>query len=321
MKRNYVSGTSRSIRRMKVLNICDADHANFSHENANSLRSVGVDCIDLKLQKHPFGYDSQSTIVNTQFMIGAIKAADIVQVFHTWDFGLSYARTQGKKRITVWHTGTTYRRSPEKWNDIFNPHISVAFSDQCEFKNLGAKNYTYCATAIDCKKWFPEHRPVGRPYIFGHFPSHEHKGTKEILEMLHRINLEKFFVLNYSDRKVSHEGQKARMNEVDCYIELFKPELFGKPYGCFGVTAFEAAALGKMVVTQNIHEETYKAVYGDCALEIANTPESFNEVINRILSMSPEKIREKQRDSRHWLEKNHSYENNGLRLKKILENL
>ena len=45
---------------MKVVNICWDDYANFSHENANALRSVGIDCVDLKLIPHVFGYSTES---------------------------------------------------------------------------------------------------------------------------------------------------------------------------------------------------------------------------------------------------------------------
>ena len=60
---------------MKILNICQNDWANFSHDNANALRSVGIYCVDLKEQPHKFQYPEESKIANTNYILEQIKLA------------------------------------------------------------------------------------------------------------------------------------------------------------------------------------------------------------------------------------------------------
>ena len=50
---------------MKVLNLSYDDYANYAHESANALRSVGIDCKDLKRVKHPFSYGTESKVATS----------------------------------------------------------------------------------------------------------------------------------------------------------------------------------------------------------------------------------------------------------------
>jgi hypothetical protein len=307
---------------MKVLNLALDDYANFSHTNAAALRSVGVQCKDLKIMRHPFQYETQSERATVAEMQRQIKGADVIQIMHTWPDALEMCKNLKKKRVVVYHTGTTYRTAPEKWNDVFNPYVSMCFTDQCEFIGLGAKNEMYIATAVDVKNTPVPVRPVKKPLEFAHFPSNpEVKGTKEIINMMQRLVLETYFIFNVSGAKVSHPGQIERMGKCDVYIELFKPTLNGKPYGCFGVSAFEAAALGRIVVTQNIHEAAYAKVYGNCPLRITNTEQEFIDCIERLLGTPNQVLEEIQKETRAWMERNHSFEATGKRLKSILSSL
>ena len=61
---------------MKVLNISFDDHANFSHENANSLRCIGIECKDLKRVKHPFSYGTESKLATSSEIEREIKKSD-----------------------------------------------------------------------------------------------------------------------------------------------------------------------------------------------------------------------------------------------------
>jgi hypothetical protein len=110
--------------------------------------------------------------------------------------------------------------------------------------------------------------------IVGHYPSNaDVKGTDAILTMIEPFFDD--FDIRIDTTKVTHEEQLQRVSECHVYIELFANEQQGKPYGCHGVTAFEAAALGCFTVTQNIHPEVYHKEYGACYFHLANDKDSF----------------------------------------------
>ena len=74
----------------------------------------------------------------------------------------------------------------------------------------------------------------------GHFPSKPAvKGSDKIVEAMK--NVKGNFEFRYSDKRVSWEEQIKRMSECDIYVERFTKD------SGFGITALEAAALGKIV--------------------------------------------------------------------------
>lgn len=296
---------------MKIINITHDDYANFQHENANALRSIGVNCLDFKLVPHAFNYESESRVVSQSEMIEEIKYADVIQIFHSDLTVLELVKLcdYKNKKLIVYHTGSRYRSRPEYFNKIFNPIIYASFTDQCEFMSLGAKNLKYVATAIDCSKIKHFGHQIKEPYIIGHFPSNaEVKGTEKIKEMLSQVSWHEQL---FSTEIVIHKEQYIRMDKCDIYIELFKPELNGKPYGCYGVTAFEAAAAGKIVITQNLNEEVYFKAYGFCPFIICNTEKDFIKEVNRLLSLSPLTLSLIQTQTYNWVSEVHNYESTG----------
>lgn len=303
--------------KLRVINICTDDFANYSFDNCESLKAVGINAESFKTIKHPFGYKEQSKVTRSHQIMQEINRADIVQVMHSDNVFLPYLIDR-KKKFVVYHTGTRYRENSENFNSFFNPHVFKTFTDQCEFLSLGGKGIEYVATAINTEVFYPRPWSSIKPFTLGHFPSNPIvKGTHEIREMLRDVR-EKFN-LHFDVEKVKHDRQITRMNSCDIYIELFKPKLNGKDYGCFGVTAFEAAALGKVVVTNNINKEAYRNAYGECALFIANTRAEFLATIENLLLLSPKKMDEFKKESREWILRNHSYKANGERLIKLLE--
>lgn len=306
----------------KILNLSYDDYANFSHDNANALKSVGVSCLDLKRVKHPFGYTTESRVASSNEIMKAIERADLIQLFHSDSTWLDYANKLNK-RVVVYHTGTTYRQNPDHCNNIFNDKVERCFTDQCEFIGLGMKNETYIATAIDTNKIKPVISKKFPLPLFAHYPSNpDVKGTSKIREMLEHV-FENVSVggdecFDINEEKLPHHYQLQRMNDCYIYIELFSPEQNGKPYGCFGVTAFEAAALGKIVITNNIHKKAYEDAYGGCELIIANTEAEFISAVIDLMDLPGDELHYKMQKTHAWLVKNHSYKATGERIKKIL---
>lgn len=302
---------------MKVLNCCTDDWANFSHDNAKALRSVGVDCGDVKVNEHEFNYDSESVTLSRKSISDMMRAADIIQIFHTDVTMLELAKPLNK-RIVIYYCDSRYRSNPQKYNAIFNPFVETSIIALGEFAGLGAKNEHYVVGAIDVDN-IPKIGPgIKEPYKIGHYPSNPRvKGTTEILQMLNKVKGK--FKLHHSIVKVPHPEQQKRINDCDIYIELFKPELEGKKYGSFGMTALEAAAAGKIVITQSLSNNVYEANYGYCPLIRCHSEKSFIDTVNQLLKFGVNHIGFIQEIMAEWVRENHSYEATGKRIKEILK--
>lgn len=303
---------------MKTIFICINDWASLAAKFAKSLQVIGEDAESYCLNEHPFFYSLSSKCITLKTIREKINEADVI-IYSHGDIALLNQTSdllKGKK-VAVCYTGSAYRKIPEAFNEAFNSIVSLSLTDQTEFMCLGAKNIHYIATAIDTKQIDKFGHEIRRPFTVGHFPSNaEVKGTNDILEMLSRLDVP--YNLNYSKEIVSHDMQFKRMNQCDIYIELFKPQLNGKEYGCWGVTAFEAAAAGKVVVTQNINLPVYEEVYGTCPLVVCNSETQFLNEMTNLLDSTMMFISELQTETYNWVKENHSFEATGKYLKSLL---
>ena len=291
---------------MHVLNLSSNDYANMSHENANALRSVGVSCLDLCLSPHPFGYATQSKPATRKEILSIVNDFDYIQVFHSCP--TMYEMVKHHPRVLVYHTGTRYRNDKNNFDKLFKGRTIE--TDQCEFLRHD-DSFIYLAPHTTLKP-VPKH---GDKLIIGHYPSNpDVKGTKDIERMLTPFLND--FDIRIDTKKASHEENLARVSECHIYVELFKPELNGKPYGCFGVSAFEATALGSLVITNNINREAYERYYGGQPFLTPNTEEAF---INTIFGLHDRSVYELSREAMHqnFYEK-HGITSTGLRIKNII---
>lgn len=295
---------------MRVLFVTFNDYSNLCYNYSQSLKSVGINSIALTLSAHKFGYPQQSILTNRMNMIKQMRIADLIIIGHSYSDLLQYI-PRGK-RIWVIHTGTPYRQNHEEKNRVFNPVVERTFTDSPEFMTLGAKNITYIAAAIDIDKI--QYRPKQREkLIFAHYPSNpESKGTKHIQKLLRHYSVK--FICD--ETILPHEKNLERIADCDVYIEMLNANQFGKPYGSFGVTAFEAAAMGKIVVTNSTNDNVYSSVYGSHPMQIANNGKEFQSVIQSL--MNSNKISEMQKEHRDWIVTRHSLKATGEYLKKFL---
>lgn len=303
---------------MKIALICTHDWACLSAKFAMSLRAVGCDTESYCLNEHPFDYSVASVVVPIAAMRHVICRADVVIYSHGDATLLSQTSDLlSGKHVAACYTGSAYRKDPQYYNTLFNPIVHLSLTDQTEFMNLGAKNIHYIATAVDATPIAKFGHELKAPYTVGHFPSNpEVKGTTAILKMLSELTIP--YILNYSTEIVSHEEQFKRMNACDIYVELFQLALGGKPYGCWGVTAFEAAAAGKVVVTQNVNLHAYERVYGECPMVVCNSEDGFNRSMNSLLALDRMQISEIQTETYEWVKEKHSFESTGKYLKSLL---
>jgi len=297
----------------KILNLSSNDYANMAHNNANALRSIGVICEDLTLNSHVFGYTEESKVVDRKYIINHVNNYDVVQIFHSCPVILSLIEiAKFKGRLIVYHSGSRYRDEPFFYNNIFNPIVHRCITDQTEFMELGAKDIAYLAPHTDLKT--VDKRKDGK-LIVGHYPSNAIvKGTKDIREMLEPFKDD--FEIRIDETILPHEENLKRIAECHIYIELFKPELNGKPYGCFGVTAFEATALGCVVVTNDLNTSVYENVFTRHDFLIANDKETFRQVLLVTSMLKTETFNDRFHKDFH---SKHSIESTGKRILDLIK--
>ena len=293
---------------------CSDDWANYGYELAASLMTTNKNIIAAKLNSHVFNYQHQLPIVSADELVLLAKKCDIILLVHSAAELIQYIPNETP--IIPIHTGTRYRNEHIQLNNLF--HLSrCCFTDQCEFMSL-AENIHYIGTPINIDM-IPKfgHEPR-QPYIIGHYPSNaDVKGTQKILDMLQDINPNKY-ILHHSTDRVSHAEQLQRINKCDIYIELFQPTLNGKPYGCFGVTAFEAAAAGKIVITQNINPKAYTDVFGTSPFILTESESDFKFKVNYCLSMPQKELTFRQTNNYNAMKERHSYKATGERIIELI---
>jgi len=302
---------------MVVTSICSDDYANFMYDNANALRSVGLEVHDLKINPHQFGYENQSKVTSLNEMRHWVKKSDVLQIFHS-DAYLFQLTQNLCKKIVVHHTGTPYRMAYKHMNRVFNVKCKKSILALGEFERLGSIRPEYVVGSIDIDKYKPKYIPKSRKVKFGHYPSNPQvKGTGVINRAIGKVGVEYL----HSVEKVNYKDQLKRMSKCDVYIELFAPKQDGRPYGSWGITALEAAALGKVVITNHTSKAYYEKFYPKSELEVVSTPNELEAKIRQYNQMSIGEIRAKQEKTRKWIEDNHSYVPTGNRLKNILYGL
>jgi len=302
---------------MRVINYTRTDWANFAFDNAMALQSVGINCKSYVANKHTFNYIHTSEQITNENITKEMCEADYVQIFHSDIKALEiFIKSSSKAKLIVYHAGSVYRRDPEFYNKLFNPHIYKSVIALPEFAGLGAKNEQYLVGGIDTARITPVIKSLVYPYIFAHYPSsYDKKGSYDICRMMEEMKIP----LKFSSDIVFMTEHYKRTMECDVYIELFKPILEGKHYGSFGIQALESAAMGKIVVTQNMNEDVYFNEYGFCRLMLANNETDFKDIIELLDKNSPNEIKNLQEETRQWIVDNHSYEKTGKRiLEKVL---
>ena len=306
---------------MKVCNFSKSDWANFQFDNAEALKSVGIEAASYTILPHPFKYQKTSELISISNVQRKMLEADFVQIFHSDTDALNvFLSSHSKAKLIVYHAGSRYRRDPATYNKIFNGLVHKSVIALPEFAGLGCHNEQYLVGAIDTDRIYanPSHPQI--PFDFRHYPSNpDVKGSMKIVDMVMEVKKKHNLTFRYSLNKQPMADQYERMRECDIYIELFAPLNEGKPYGSFGITALEAASMGKIVVTQNLNSDVYFNEYGFNRLLCADNEEHFKEIIVTLANSTSKEISNLQDETREWVVKNHSYKATGQRIvEKIL---
>lgn len=330
----YKAGSSEELFEsdLDVLMLTQHDWANTGYRFAQCLRLAGLKVFALKGESHPYGYPRQMTISSAlrglpmqlfhtvPALQGLAKQAKVLHFLTSTTFfpGPPDLKPFAGKKVVMQHGGTNYRKHHKTLNRVHNLFVDKTIIQCPDLLGLGAKNETLIYYPVDTDKIEPVYESeYPDRYVIGHFPRSEAvKGTKEIMAVLDGLK-GKFNFEVRTGGLVPWEQNLDRMAGCDIIIETMQPELNGKRYGEWGNTALEAAALGKVVVTNCHSQDVYIKEYGTSLAEwitLANDPEYLRMQLTLLLSLRPSEMVHKKAMSRVWANDFHGMQATSKRL-------
>lgn len=312
---------------MKILNVSQCDWANYQYDNMKALRSVGIECDSVVMQAHPF-YDEQNELMKDVVeLYDRMQDYDVIQFFHD---NISLYNTIlgafGNKKIIAYHTSSVYRQSHAYINQSTRLHVRHHVCAMPEFMAM-CPGAVYMVGAVDTDAIAPnpynlkvtmneegnQLHVTGKAYPpspikFAHYPSNSTvKGSEKIYQMMQELDIN----FSYASYTVPYEEQIKRMQACDVYIEMFtRKDGNGNPYGNFGVTALEAAAMGKVVITNCRDWHVYSDAYGKLPFVVANDESEFRKQAT-LFNVSPHLVKQVGEETRKAIVRNHSYKATG----------
>ena len=310
-----------------VLLLCYDDWANTGWKMFKTYRAMGLNVMGFKGRHHVFFYPEQLVVLpeitNTKKALGLKELAEQSKVIHyvatTFiDTGIDLS----EKFCAVNHGGKMYRHDPKAANELFNKFVDVSIIQTPDMLGLGAKNEKLVYFPVDTDFLKPVYRER-KEVVVGHFPSHWQKGTDAITNVIRKIGEKHSFrYRTLRDSQVVWLSAMGILKTVDVYIDqMLTTVKYGNSQeerilGTWGNASMEAAAMGKIPISSALFVDTYRKEYGcDPAVEVANSPQELQEVLERLITMPLDEFRAKQENARRWAVENHSFEATGKRLK------
>jgi glycosyltransferase involved in cell wall biosynthesis len=307
---------------LDVLIISKADYANAGYLYGEALKSVGVEAEAWAVRPSPNrGYGKYAKHFTNLFddILPKLREAKAVQLMHSRRFP---SLPLDGKFVVVFHGGSRYRMRPDEMNQIFNPIVDKSIIQTGDLLGLGAKNEEWVLPCIDVDDFEPQIKPTQSKRIIAHYPHKGYvKGTETIYNVLWQVHDQKSKCANtkgwkflIDDKHLPWRENLERIAKCDVYIEAMNPTLREKPYGEWGLTALEAAALGKVVITHFQSYKRYAKEYGPCPLIVANSRSELVKAVKYVLRISHEDLQMLKVETRNWVERNHSFKAVGERL-------
>jgi hypothetical protein len=303
-----------------ILFVCKDDWANVAWTFQQSCRAVGLDALAVKARKHPFCYPEEAYIYQTQDELSSLaKDAGIIVFMHSEHIDLGID-TKNKASF-VFHGGTRYRRFPDACNQWFNPIVQATLIQSRYLWNEGAKNPIWVVPPVDVNRIKRFICPAQRgKRKFAHYPRGASlKGTDTINKIMQRFqrSIPARFSYDYSAQMIPWEENLQRIARCDVYLNSMQLLLDGKRHGAWGVTALEAAALGRVVVTAFHFHKIFEKTFGKCPFVATNDPLAFEREVMHLIMMPQEGLTQLQRQSGQWVRDCFSFEAAGQRFKEI----
>jgi glycosyltransferase involved in cell wall biosynthesis len=305
-----------------VLMLAINDWANTGYRFYRCMKHLGLDVEAYKREPHPFMYPEQIPIhdwlKNTDdgYVVFAprfrdkAKDAKVIHYIATTivDPGVDL-RT---KNVVMQHGGRAYRYGPEMVNKVFNRVVDKTIIQCPDLLGYGANNEQWIYYPVDTDSIRPALERSGRKLVVGHFPSLPTlKGTREINEVMASVDDDRIEWVgvggNNRGEVIDWVSNLDRVRKCDIIIETMAMEAQGRRYGEWGNTAIEAAAMGKIVITNSLTTDLYEKEFGEKpALIIANDKDALKERIEELAGLSDAEIESKREETRAWVERHHS---------------
>jgi len=308
---------------MKILLVAGYDWANMAYKYQESLRSVGVDATAVTLNPPNLScIPYHAAMCSLRKIRGYARHAEIIQFMHSQYIDLHIDKRA--KRIFVFHGGTRYRINPSVKNKLFNPISEKTIIQTADLLDLGAKNEVWVPSCVDTNRLIPVYKRHSDKIIVGHFPSNAEVKTSEGINLVMKNLRSEFgnkFEYIFSSNRLPWKENMKRVAKCDIYIDACTPILKtkkcprGAKYGEWGVAAPEAAALGKIVISHMISHKRYVKEFGKCEIRVANSLKEIRKHMIKLLKMTDDELLQIKKDTRMWVEKFHSYEFMGRRLR------
>lgn len=312
-----------------VLMLTNNDWSNTGWRFSKCLESLGLNVQFFKGNKHLFEYPEQGQIHSalawhsqsfTPFLT-VPELRPLVEAAKVIHFIASTLIQTGadlkKKNIVMQHGGSMYRQNHEVMNPVLNGFVDATIIQMPELMGLGAKNETWISFPVDTELLQLDFQ-IERRLRIGHFPSNtEVKGTEKILPIMEKSK-SRFEYVGIQDLPSDHVTWAENLERIrgcDILIEACNLTQLGRTYGEWGNTVVEAAALGKIVITNSLSIDYYEREYGPCPLLIANSEEQLETRLEEVLAMTEAELIAKSEETREWVVQYHSMEATAMKLK------
>lgn len=315
---------------MKVLLIAVKDWANLGYELSQCLKAVGVDAICIAKAPHTtYNFDPGPKIYKSFEEVHALaKKADIIIFLHSDNTTTGAEKDFNKKGIVVFHGGSAYRKNPLAKNKQFYNKVKVDLTliqtvDLLGLPGSVKEKEVWLLPPINTENLKAKFNSSlsSRKRIIAHYPSRAStKGTVHIKQVMAKLKNDPALAPLFEYRTggiVKYQDNLKRVSECDIYLECVMPKIENAIHGEWGMAALEAAAMGKVVVTNFFSSEKYKKEYGPHPIQVANDFEVLERQLERLILMPEVYFKELQVDTRDWVVKYHSYKAVGERLLKI----
>lgn len=317
----------------KFLFVCDDDHANVSYEYAKALEENGCFARAVKFQKHLFCYPKQAEVL-TDFGVltkYVSEATDII-FMHTQPINIPVCVFDKRKRFFVFHGGSAYRNDPKLANKLFldspiigeNLRFLIQNYDLYFLDDSIDKRIVFtCLEPKEYDQFLPSNSKQNSFLTVAHYPRGVQKGTEDIEEVIKSLSQDynNFIYVTWGTKNkiLSWSDYMRTIAKCDIYVHSLPFQYVDKVITGLCVTAMEACALGKVVVTPFEYLENYKRDFKNTPpFFIANDKDQLRKVLKHLLGLSFQEISELKKKARMWVEEYHSRKPTGEYLLKCM---
>lgn len=305
----------------RIIVVCEADDANGGATIRDCLNThPGINCVGFKLRPHKFNYANQLTIVDIETIKRQVALADVV-IFSQVNKKVMEAVkpiVKEKETVLVVHGGSDYRKDKRGWNQYCNDFCTHTII-QADSWNWGANN-PFMWMAVDVTNVNIQLSDE-KLKIYHSASSPTLKGTPMIDDVINGImdHNPKSKFSYFSQTAVSHQQHIEALSQCDVFVDQISLMKDGFITGDFGCSAREAAAMGKIVITNYLYDNLYEEQFGfKPKIVIANTAHQLEQEIVDLSLQRPTLIMNYKRWTHNWISQ-HSYPNAAKRLLEKIE--